>query len=53
MLQDMWTWLEEMMEQFKDFIVENHANPLLWIGLFVAGLAIFALTYNALTKHRS
>lgn len=44
-------WLNETIaEPFKNWIVANHDNPFLWLGLFLIGLAIFALTYNALHK---
>lgn len=44
--------LEDVMGQFKDFILDHYENPFLWLGLFVGGLLVFALTYNALTKHQ-
>ena len=42
--------LNEIAEPFKDFIMNNHNNPLLWLGLFLIGLVIFWLTYSALNK---
>lgn len=51
MLEGILNWLEEVMGNFKSFIVNNYTNPLLWIGLFFLGLLVFALTYNALNKH--
>lgn len=52
MFENIWNWLENTMESFKTFIINHSLNPLLWLGLFGAGLLIFALTYNALNKHK-
>ena len=45
--------IEEASNSFQDWIIENQSNPILWIGLLVAGMAIFFLTYNALQKEKS
>ena len=37
-------------ESFKDFIVDNGTNPVLWVTLFFAGLLVFWATYNSLHK---
>ena len=42
--------LNEVAEPFKNFITEHHNNPLLWLGLFLLGLAVFFLTYSALNR---
>lgn len=42
--------VKEISEQFKDWIINNSTNPLLWIGLFFLGILIFAFTYRALNK---
>ncbi len=39
-------------ENFKNFIIDNGSNPLLWICLFFGGLLIFFLTFNALNKNK-
>ena len=44
--------LNEWAEPFKEWITANYGNPLLWAGLFLAGLAVFFLTYGALNKHQ-
>lgn len=36
--------------EFKEFIVENGNNPILWIVLFFAGILIFWTTYNSLHR---
>lgn len=44
--------LNELTEIFRTWIIANSSNPILWIGLFVAGLLVFFLTYGALNKNR-
>ena len=43
--------LEEWIQPFKDFIIKNHGNPILWGGLILLGLAVFTIVYNALNKN--
>ena len=44
-------WLDEtIFGPFKNWIFANYTNPFLWLGLFLVGLAIFGITYNALHK---
>ena len=38
-------------DKLKAFVVENNRNPLFWIIAFLAGLALFFWTYNALSKN--
>lgn len=51
MLGNIWNWLEQTVGKFKDFVVANYGNPLMWLAFFFIGIAVFYLTYNALTKH--
>lgn len=44
--------LNEWVEPVRVWLDNNHGNPLLWLGLFLLGLAIFTFTYNALNKHQ-
>ena len=39
-------------ENFKNFIIDNSSNPVLWICLFFGGVIVFFLTYNALNKNK-
>ena len=39
-------------ENFKNFIIDNSHNAILWICLFFGGILIFFLTYNALNKNK-
>lgn len=52
MFENMWNWLENTMETFKNFILNHASNSLLWLGFFGAGLFLFMITYNALNKHK-
>ena len=47
----MMDWLENISGDFKDWITAHGSNPFLWVVIFLVGLIIFAITYNALTKH--
>jgi len=49
---DIMETLENWFQPLKDFIVENHGNPFLWVGLFILGLIIFSATYSALSKEK-
>lgn len=37
-------------ESIKDFIMTNGENPIFWLILFFAGIAIFLITYSALHR---
>ena len=41
---------EKLGDGFKNFLIDADRNPVVWIGLFLLGLVIFFLTYNALHK---
>ena len=43
--------LNDFVKPFKNWITSNHNNPLLWLGLFLLGLAIFAITYSVLNRN--
>ncbi len=42
--------INEFVEPFKAWIEENHNNPFMWLAFVLIGIAVFALTYNALSK---
>lgn len=44
--------IQNAAESFKDFIIDNSTNPLLWIVLFFAGILLFVFTFNALNKNK-
>lgn len=37
-------------DAFKDFIMKNHTNPLLWAGIILVVITIFGAVYSALSK---
>ena len=44
--------LNEWVEPIKAWIDANHGNPFMWLAFFLIGLAIFFMTYNALSKNQ-
>lgn len=44
--------LKEFSFVFRDWIIDNQRNPLFWLGLFLLGLLIASLVYNALQKEK-
>ncbi len=52
MFANFWKWLNDIMGNFRDFVISHHGNPFMWIGFFVLGLLVFAFLYNTLTKHK-
>lgn len=42
--------LEKFGENVQNFLIDSGRNPVIWIGLFVLGLVVFFVTYNALHK---
>lgn len=52
MILSLWDEMNQVAESFKEWIIEHSSNPLLWVGLFLLGLLIFAITYKALQKEK-
>lgn len=50
MILGIWSTLEGWAAEFKQFILDNNSNPLLWIGLLGGGLLACFLVYEALHK---
>ena len=48
---DIMETLEKWAETFKEFIMENHTNPFLWVGIILVCLVIFGVVYSALSKN--
>lgn len=42
--------INEISNNFKEWIIDNSTNPLLWIGLFFLGILVFVITFRALNK---
>lgn len=43
--------LKEYAEKLREWTISNTNNPVFWLLAFVAGLVIFKLTYDALSKN--
>ncbi len=52
MLLGIWESLEKVGDGVKNFLIDSGRNPIIWIGLFLLGLVVFFLTYNALHKNQ-
>ncbi len=50
MILNLWETISKIPEEFKNWIVSNGRNPILWTGLFLIGLVVFGITYRALNK---
>ena len=51
-MESIWESLKEFSFTFRDWIIANQRNPLFWLGLFLLGLLITSLLYNALQKEK-
>lgn len=47
---EIFDFLGKAIKPFREFIIENYGNPILWIGIFIGGLILFNIVYNALSK---
>lgn len=43
--------LNEWIEPLHNWLDAHHDNPLLWLGLFIIGITVFTITYNALNRN--
>lgn len=50
MVLTIWENIEQFFENVKGFFIENGNNPVLWIGLFLLGLIVFEIVFQALNK---
>lgn len=51
-MSNIWESLEKASEEVKNWIIAHQSNPLLWVGLFLLGLVVFFVTYNALQREK-
>ena len=51
MLEKVIKVITSLSEKFKDFIIDNGTNPVLWMVLFFGGVLIFWTVYNSLHKN--
>ncbi len=42
--------INEFIEPAKAWVIDNHNNPFMWLAFVLIGIAVFAITYNALNK---
>lgn len=42
--------INKVADNFKEWIIENSTNPLLWVGLFFLGIFVFIVTYRSLNR---
>jgi len=47
-----WQNIENFFGNIKEFFIEHGNNPLLWLGIFLLGLLVFELVFQALNKDR-
>ena len=50
MILTIWENLEKWSADFKQFILDNNSNPLLWIGLLGGGLLVCYLVFEAISS---
>ena len=51
MILDIIESINEFVEPFKAWVEDNHNNPFMWLAFVLIGIAVFAITYNALNKN--
>lgn len=44
--------LEKWSEKFKDFIMDNYGNPILWVAILAFGILLFKTLYSGLNKNQ-
>lgn len=42
--------LEYWSEKFKEWIMNNYGNPLLWVGILGAGILVLRLAFGTVNK---
>ena len=43
--------INEWIEPFKNFITNNHGNPMMWLMFVLIGIAAFSIAYGALHRN--
>lgn len=43
--------LNEWVEPFKNFVEENHNNPIMWLAFFLIGIFVFSGVFSSLNKN--
>lgn len=52
MILSIWDEVTKVADNFKEWIIKNSTNPVLWVALFFIGIFIFVTTYRALNKQK-
>lgn len=50
--QTFYEWLDNLVDPARQWLIANHNNPFLWVGLFLLGLIAFGVLYNTLHKEK-
>ena len=45
-----WETLEGWSNDFRDWILKNYTNPLLWVGIIVVAFVVFKSVYSTLNR---
>ena len=43
--------LNEWIEPFKNFVMKNHDNPMMWLGFIIIGIFVFSTVFGALHRN--
>ena len=43
--------LNEWVEPFKNFVMKNHSNPMMWLGFILIGIFVFSTVFGALHRN--
>lgn len=43
--------INEWVEPFRNWVIANHSNPVMWLGFILIGILIFSITFGALHKN--
>ena len=43
--------LNKWVEPFKDFVMKNHGNPMMWLAFFLIGIFVFSTVFGILHRN--
>ncbi len=47
---DFFEKLQEWSDKFKEWIMSNYGNPLLWVGILIVAFLFFKIMFGTLNK---
>ena len=47
---DLFKTLKEWSDKLEEWLLKNYGNPLLWVGIVLAGILFFKIMFGALNK---